>query len=82
MSSSTVFPSIFTLFTLFGCIILLISLLIALSIITILTVLIPPPVDPAIAPTNISITIISLLKVGQKLKSTVANPVDVTIDET
>jgi len=82
VSSSTTFPSIFTLFTLLGWRILSISLLMALKIITILIVLIPPPVEPAIAPINISIIKITLLKVGHKLKFTVAYPVVVTIDDT
>ena len=44
--------------------------------------LIPPPVEPAQAPTNISVTKMALEKVGQVLKSVVANPVVVMMEDT
>ena len=42
----------------------------------------PPPVEPAHAPMNISSTISSLLNAGHWLKSTVEKPVVVMIDAT
>ena len=42
----------------------------------------PPPVEPAQAPTNISTTRMDLEKVGQRSKSTVPKPVVVIMEET
>ena len=50
--------------------------------ISILATLMPPPVDPAQAPTNINTIKIPLEKVGQVLKSTVAKPVVVMMEDT
>ena len=42
----------------------------------------PPPVEPAQAPMNINVTKMALEKVGHWLKSTVAKPVVVMMEET
>ena len=44
------------------------------------TILIPPPVEPADAPTNIRITRTIFARLGQRLKSSVQNPVVVWIE--
>ena len=49
---------------------------------TTLATLIPPPVEPAQAPMNINITKMALDKGGHKLKSVVAKPVVVMMEET
>ena len=58
------------------------SILIFLATIIIRDTLIPPPVEPALAPTNISKNKMILEKVGHRLKSQLEYPVVVIIDPT
>ena len=70
--SGKVLPSNRMVDTALGCSIRRISPMEARTKITSRATLMPPPVDPAQAPMNISVTRIALEKVGQVLKSTVA----------
>ena len=75
-------PSNRTVETALGCSIRRISLMETFPKITARATLIPPAVEPAQPPMNISATRMALEKVGQVLKSTVANPVVVMMEDT
>ena len=79
ISSSTVAPFIFTVRTDLGCIILAISRFITFASRTIRMHLMPPAVEPAFPPMNISISRTHLLNMGHRVVSVVATPVVVII---
>ena len=82
MSFPTFLPSILIVCTLLGCIKEEIWFFKFFHPIIILDTLIPPLVLPAQAPININITNITFDNSGQQLKSTVENPVVVTMEDT